>query len=159
SVPPGWEYSVTCESSQAGFSALAQKLTVSPGETIDLGEFDVTKKDRPEPKRTLPSGATGSASAILPLPRGEGRGEGTAKATDSNSKEPTGKASATQAASSTPDHDLLTIRGRVLDPAGKPVAADILVLPWFAWYIPSADRLPIAASKSDAAGNFQIQFS
>jgi beta-lactamase regulating signal transducer with metallopeptidase domain/protocatechuate 3,4-dioxygenase beta subunit len=143
SVPPGWEYSVMCESSQAGFSTLAQKLTVSPGETIDLGEFDVTKKERPEPKRT---------PTKLPLPRVEdspGRREGRGE----------GAASATQAASSTPDPDLLTIRGRVLDPAGKPVAADVLVLPWFAWYIPSADRLPIAASKSDAAGKFQIQFS
>src|SRR5262249_29870665 len=55
---PGGNYDIFCESQTAAL--LARDLTVSPGETIDLGEFDVTKKDRPEPKRT-PGATAGQA--------------------------------------------------------------------------------------------------
>jgi beta-lactamase regulating signal transducer with metallopeptidase domain/enterochelin esterase-like enzyme len=53
--------------------------------------------------------------------------------------------------------DVLTVRGRVLDPAGKPVAgADVLIVRWF--FSDDVDRSALATAKSDAAGNFTIQF-
>ncbi len=51
---PGCKYGISCDAPQVdGLKSVARDLEVSPGETIDLGEFDVTSKERPEPKRTL----------------------------------------------------------------------------------------------------------
>src|SRR5262249_1795839 len=65
-VLPGCDYNVECES--ATFDVVAKNLNVSSGETIDLGEFDVTDKDRPKPKRTIAetktAQPTGMESAI-----------------------------------------------------------------------------------------------
>ena len=47
SVLPGMKCNVSI-----GFNRIVEGLTVSPGETIDLGEVDVSSKTRPEPKRT-----------------------------------------------------------------------------------------------------------
>jgi len=53
--------------------------------------------------------------------------------------------------------DVLTVRGRVLDPDGKPVAAaDVLIVRQY--WSDDVDRSALAAAKSDAAGNFAIQF-
>jgi len=51
-VVPGCNYDIAVRSPTAGNSSVADKLVVAAGETVDLGEFDVTAKDRPEPKRT-----------------------------------------------------------------------------------------------------------
>ena len=49
---PGGTYGVLCDGAQIGLQTVAEKLTAAPGETINLGEFDVTAKARPELKRT-----------------------------------------------------------------------------------------------------------
>ncbi|HKD37472.1 MAG TPA: hypothetical protein VKB78_11750, partial [Pirellulales bacterium] len=49
---PGARYVVYCDAGQNSLQSVATDLSVSPGEIIDLGEFDVTSKDRPKPKRT-----------------------------------------------------------------------------------------------------------
>jgi hypothetical protein len=48
---PGARYTVYCDAGQNLLRSIAEDLTVSPGEIIDLGEFDVTSKNRPNPKR------------------------------------------------------------------------------------------------------------
>ncbi len=53
---PGADYFVLCDSPQLApirIEWVIDNLTVSPGETIDLGEFDVRSKDRPKPVRTI----------------------------------------------------------------------------------------------------------
>ncbi|WP_146446526.1 M56 family metallopeptidase [Botrimarina colliarenosi] len=50
-VLPGTSYDVYLESTRVKFKVLAEDLEVSPGETIDLGEIDVTDDERPEPVR------------------------------------------------------------------------------------------------------------
>ncbi len=60
-VLPGTEYAVMAEGTSMGFAALARNLTVSAGETIDLGTINVSSKERPEPERM--KGAKQSAPA------------------------------------------------------------------------------------------------
>jgi hypothetical protein len=63
-VLPGCDYNVECESTT--FNEIAKKLSVTSGETIDLGEFDVTSKARPEPKRTGGTAANVKAMSVEP---------------------------------------------------------------------------------------------
>ena len=65
-VPSGCEYSVFCETTDGEFHVISEGLALAPGETIDLGEFDVTAKDRPEPKRTVAIAQRPAAAANAP---------------------------------------------------------------------------------------------
>ncbi len=60
-VLPGSEYAVMAEAASMGFTVLARNLTVSAGETMDLGTINVSNKERPEPKRIKSAKATDSS--------------------------------------------------------------------------------------------------
>ena len=56
-----------------------------------------------------------------------------------------------------PDDDRITIPGRVLDPAGKPVeGATVRLVRWY--WDPEVDRKPLAETRSDKAGHFEITY-
>jgi len=63
---PGVAYSIYAESAQISMQPLIKDLQIGAGETIDLGEFDVTSKERPEPKRTAMAVASSVAGANDP---------------------------------------------------------------------------------------------
>ncbi len=123
---PGCTYNLQCNAPQTvGLESIARELAVAPGETIDLGEFDVTSDARPEPKRTRSQAAVSSV-AVPPA---------------------TGDELVTS-------DDLVTVRGTVLDPDGKPRGgAKVLALGWSVWNAPLAD------TRTDAEGKFSVQFS
>ena len=50
-VLPGTDYAVLAESTKMGFTVVAKKLTVEPGETIDLQTINASIKKRPKPIR------------------------------------------------------------------------------------------------------------
>ncbi|MEX0679502.1 MAG: hypothetical protein WD063_20680 [Pirellulales bacterium] len=123
-VPSGCRYQISCSSPEIEYQTVAKDLAVAPGETVDLGEFDVTSEERPEPKRT----------AAAAGPKSEQSGSTQSK----------------------PD-DAVVVRGRVVDPDGKPVSgADV-------WAIhPRRDgeaKLPPARTQSDATGQFVLRFT
>ncbi len=66
---PGADYFVLCDSPQLAPNTtewVIDNLFVSPGETIDLGEFDVTSKDRPKPKRTSANPSLAPSTSMMP---------------------------------------------------------------------------------------------
>ena len=63
---PGARYTVYCDAGQNLLRSIAEDLTVSPGEIIDLGEFDVTSKDRPKPVRTIAVGSRIQSKTTAP---------------------------------------------------------------------------------------------
>lgn len=126
---------------------LAKDLTVSPGEIVDLGEFDVTSKDRPKPIRTNADASKNESKTPTPA-AGKGEMKSPAAAGRNESTQSDRKA----------DGDLLSVRGRVLDPQGKPVAdADVLAVQDYftAW---SHTSVPLVTTESDKAGRFHLEF-
>jgi hypothetical protein len=143
---PRGKYNVTCDCAQVGLRLLAKDLTVSPGEIVDLGEFDVTSTDRPQPKRT---NANSSEIESKTPATADGKGEMKSPAAASRNK-------STQSDRKV-DDDLLSVRGRVLDPQGKPVAgAEVLAVQqyWKTW----RHVAPLVSTKSDDAGRFHLEF-
>src|SRR5262249_19871721 len=61
-IPPGVELTISCELKRqsGGSKEIAKKLATHGGETIDFGEIDLAKDERPEPKRTAVAKATGA---------------------------------------------------------------------------------------------------
>ena len=51
-VLPGLPYRIFAEGADIGSVGVAKELAVEPGEAIDLGTINVTREDRPEPKRS-----------------------------------------------------------------------------------------------------------
>ena len=154
---PGGTYTVNCQSAQVDFQTIIANVAVEPGETIDLGEFDVTSEKRPEPKRTAAVhslGATGSASAPSNSRNGLAAMGGAAA-------DGTGKASGTRSASGTlsdANDDLIAVRGRVVDPQGKPVvSAGVFATYWH--YPTEKNPAPVATTKSDENGRFELTYS
>lgn len=52
-IPSGWAFTISCTSPQTDYQVITREFSVQPGERVDLGTFDVTKKERPEPVRTI----------------------------------------------------------------------------------------------------------
>ena len=108
---PGGKYNVYCDCRQTAFQNVIKNLTVSPGEIVDLGEFDVTSKNHPKPKRT--NAISSEIEPKTPVPAdGKGEIKTPAAAGRDHSAQSDRKA----------DDDLFSVNGRVLDPAGKPRA-------------------------------------
>ncbi len=64
-LPAGVAYRIIGNGREFRFSTeLIKELEFEPGETIELGTIDVTKKERPEPKRTSAAATSTGASAI-----------------------------------------------------------------------------------------------
>ena len=154
---PGGTYTVYCDGPQVGFKTVVEKLTAALGETIDLGQFDVTQKSRPEPKRTAATAEGGKAKAeggIRKPEEGAMPGATGSASAPSNSRnglaamggaaaDGTGKASGTQIDA---DDDLVTVRGRVIDPQEKPVAAvDVFATYWH--YPSEKNPTPVASAR------------
>ncbi len=143
---PRGKYNVTCDCAQVGLRLLAKDLAVSPGEIIDLGEFDVTSKDRPKSKQT--NAISSEIEPKTPVPA-DGKGE-------MKSPAATGRNDSTQSDRKA-DDDLLSVRGRVLDPAGKPAAkADVEIVQSCrsVW----KKTATLVAAKTDDAGRFRLKF-
>ena len=157
-VLPGCKYNVICQSQAVQFATLIENLSVAPGESIDLGEFDATKKERPEPKRMPAAAAAPAAGSRAELPAAK------APAPDKVNDATAGTFAAAQTApakSSAPDEadaDLLAISGQVVDPQGNPVAgADVLATR----HVQQHFATPFAPdrTKTDDAGRFRIVLS
>jgi hypothetical protein len=97
---PGLAYNIHAEGVKIEFTTVAENLNVKPGETIDLGTIDITSDKRPEPKRMMAE----ITKADLP--------------DDMKATSPTGTLPAAGS----------KIRGRVLQPDGKPATADVAVI-------------------------------
>ncbi len=68
-----------------------------------------------------------------------------------------GEARAVQAQPVQPDEDLLTVRGTVLNPDGKPFGgAQVVVARWY--WNGKDPKVPLSKTKSDASGEFEISF-
>ena len=143
---PRGKYNVTCDCAQVGLQLLAKDLTVSPGEIIDLGEFDVISKDGPKPKRT--NAVSSETEPKTPAPA-DGKGE-------MKSPAAAGRNESTQSDRKA-DDELLSISGRVLDPAGKPAAqANVeIVQPCRSFWKKAAT---LAAGKTNDGGQFRLEF-
>jgi protocatechuate 3,4-dioxygenase beta subunit len=144
---PRGKYNVTCACAQVGLQLLVKDLSVSPGEIIDLGEFDVTSKDRPKPKRT-----NAISSEIEPKTPGPADGKGEMK-----SPAAAGRNDSTQSDRKA-DDDLFSVNGRVLDPQGKPAAGAKVaaVQDYFTTW--SHTSAAMVTTESDNAGRFHLEF-
>ena len=129
---PGCRYSFKAQPQlrEMAYLTIERDLAIEPGETKDLGTIDLASDKRPEPVRTKSRDARVGAES------------------------PNGAASPAAVAA---DDDRITIPGRVLDPAGKPVAgATVRLVRWY--WDPGADRKPLAETRSDQAGHFEITY-
>ncbi|TWT35360.1 Regulatory protein BlaR1 [Posidoniimonas corsicana] len=116
---PGLDYSIQAQGRGLGFTSVAKELTVSAGETIDLGTIDVDSDDRPTPVRTKPTSAAADEQAV--------------------------------------GSSVVTIRGKVLDPTGGPVAgATVEAQTWIR--DPDAPLSPLAKTESGADGRFKLTY-
>ena len=143
---PGGKYNVYCDCRQTAFQNVIKNLTVSPGEIVDLGEFDVTSKNHPKPKRT--NAISSEIEPKTPVPAdGKGEMKTPAAAGRDHSAQSDRKA----------DDDLFSVNGRVLDPAGKPAAgADVEIVQSCRSVWKKAATL--VAGKTDDAGRFRLEF-
>jgi beta-lactamase regulating signal transducer with metallopeptidase domain len=134
-VAAGGKYQVSC-GSRLGTKSVTNSLTVSAGETVDLGDIDLTIADRPEPKRT---------PAVASKPK---------KVTGTFVPSPQAGIEAAKPNKIEPDREQrFTFTGKVLDPAGKPVGSAKLFL---LYYTPArVGALPLGATKAD--GSFEAQ--
>ena len=160
-ILPSGIYSIFCDSVQTKFQTVVRELKVSPGETIDLGEFDVTSKTRPDPRRTAVANTEGkNAKAEVGGRESEMDGAAAEKkaasAANQSLQAGSGKASGTRDETVKADDDLLTVRGQVVDSQGHPVAnADLQM--FRDWHSSWAQEGMCPSGKTDATGRFQIE--
>ena len=126
-VLPGSKYAVMAEHGMMGFSAVASNLAIEPGETIDLGTVNVSKKDRPKPIRTAADGQKIS--------------RGASKRSNSQADEDNAKQKVAEA---------VTVRATITLPDGSPAEQTHVVLSGFS-KIDKADVL--ASGITDSNGN------
>ena len=142
-VLPGANYTIIAEHPSIGsdFRRVARGLTVSPGETIDLGTIDVTSDKRPEPVRTKAVASAGS----------DGSAEVTAR--NANTEPP-----------AAPVAPLSTITGHVALPDGRPAAgAHVAAIAKRIQQGSAGDRVPqsevLAEGTTDDQGNYSLNFN
>ena len=136
-----WDARSTCNAARPRGVGLPviQNLTVAPGETVDLGEFDVTQADRPEPKRT-PAAAT----AVNP----------SAKAAETT---PQANVAAAGPVPDPIERDEVVVRGRMLDVDGR-AASRASVYAIRSYWDEQVERRPLAEVQADDEGRFEIAF-
>ncbi len=149
-VPAGCDYELHCRSPQGRFVTIAKRVSVAAGETIDLGEIDITKEERPEITRK-PATADVDASGAI--------GQSCASAAAAPGvpgSSPTSAAANDRVAP--PATEQIVVTGQVLDPAGRPVpGADVALQGHhYNWFKPSPKP---DVTKTDAQGNFRIEVS
>ena len=133
SMLPGGEYGVSI-----GFNRIADNLAVAPGETIDLGEFDVTSKTRPEPIRKQAASEEMKSTVTAPT------------RTTENGPMPTAQ-----------DETHRIIHGRVIGADGNPAAhADLAIIGVRADHERGGDlgpyRIVLAETTADADGKYEM---
>jgi beta-lactamase regulating signal transducer with metallopeptidase domain/protocatechuate 3,4-dioxygenase beta subunit len=148
---------------------LPEAVTVAAGENKDLGDITLEKvnipqgrpskkqkdqengKDKDRAKDKDAPGGTGSARGSAKIHENTGQANGTPM-------ESTDKANGNLAnPKASPADDSLTVRGKVVDPDGKPVAgAEVMAVRWFWNY--EGDRGPLAVAKTDEIGRFAISY-
>jgi hypothetical protein len=164
SLLPGTPCELTCDDLQVGKEcSIANNLTVTPGETIDLGEFDVTSnKHRPNPIRTGGTREAGLAERLtensVSMPAG-GRPPDVVRAMEAHLSDTAvgPKSPPVASTNGTESNDALHIRGRVVDPQGTPVAgAEVSVIQTYRQIAPREAR--VASTKTSADGRFDLEF-
>ena len=97
-LPIGASYRIVGTGQEYGSVDLFDDLSIEPGEKIDVGTIDVTKKERPEPKRMMSEKRSGETASRI-------------------------ESAAPPTASRSPRiPNAITVRGRVLGDDGQPVA-------------------------------------
>ena len=170
SLIPGMTYRLLGSDAQGNF-AVEHEFVVKPGEHIDLPDITISdpnvlkaaeenwvKKQKEEAGAKAEGGirkAEGetqkSESSSSPSPlAGEGWGEGDAAKSEAGTRKSETAAKA--------DDDLVTVRGRVVDAQGKPVAgAGVFATYWH--YPTEKNPAPVASAKSDQNGRFELTYS
>ena len=124
-----------------GFPQVLKQFSVESGETVDLGTIDVTGDKRPEPMPTKAAETTAAAKTKVDAKPAAGA---------------TSPAAETATAAAAND-DPITISGRVLDPAGNPLAGATVRLLRTYWD-PEIEHKPLAETTSDDQGHFEIGY-
>jgi beta-lactamase regulating signal transducer with metallopeptidase domain/uncharacterized GH25 family protein len=118
---------------EKGKRTVEREITVQPGEHVELPDIVIKNSE------------VLRAAEKAWLEKQEG-----AKSDGGGGKAGTGTAAKV-------DDDLVTVRGRVVDPSGKPVSGADVLAPY--WHYPSEkDPAPLASAKADANGRFELTF-
>jgi protocatechuate 3,4-dioxygenase beta subunit len=152
-VLPGLPYGIFAEGADIGSVGVAKELTVEPGEATDLGTINVTREDRPEPKRSKAAvtptkkGPPGGEQAAAPAPPARPAIAG-GKLGDAETREKMGPSA--------------EVSGRVVGSNGKPVAgARVAAIGTKLRASRGGDLSPqgevLAEATTDEQGNYQLR--
>ena len=151
----GRKYTVSVFDTKVSGQVLVD-ATVETGQTKDVGDvtlqpLEATKVGSP-PSATKPPMPSADEAASTPAADDAKRDRARATGTFI----PAG-AQPAKATPKEPEGDLLVVNGRVVDPQGQPVAAADVLVVHYNWQTLGRTE-PVATTKSDAAGHFQVEF-
>ncbi|MGQ0637173.1 MAG: M56 family metallopeptidase [Planctomycetaceae bacterium] len=150
-IPPGVRYQVYYDS-----NASADVPVIRAGQSVDLGSLTVKPSDDDPDTDPTKGDAPAAAASVSKSANEPASVPATRQVTQTERPAARGE-TLTPALTQGENESVVTIRGRVLDPEGKPfVGATVYALGWY--WSPEVEKRPLAESRSGADGRFEISY-